>query len=86
MSKYAITIDLPTAKPMVEVPGLGLFPNRETTELTDEQVHYWFNRVEAQPHARFQEGITIDEVGEKSTSATRKTTKAKPEGEEKTEG
>lgn len=76
MSTYAITIDLPTAKPMVEVAGLGLFPNRETTVLTDEQVWYWFNRVGAQPLAQFQEGITISEVKQKTTSSTNRETKA----------
>lgn len=67
MSKYAIRVEWPTAKETVEVAGLGVFPNNETTELTDEQVTNWFNRVGGDPLAQFPEGITIIEVQPKVT-------------------
>jgi hypothetical protein len=60
--RFAITVDWPTGKPTVEVSGLGVFPNHETTELTEEQVYHWFNRTGAQPLAQFPEGITIVEL------------------------
>lgn len=66
--KYAITVDWPTAKETVEVSGLGVFPNHETTELTEEQVYQWFNRTGANPLAQFPEGITVSEVTTKAPS------------------
>lgn len=67
-AKYAITVDWPTAKETVEVSGLGVFPNHQTTELTDEQVYQWFNRTGANPLAQFPEGITVSEVTSKRAS------------------
>lgn len=64
-TKYTISVDLPTIKEFVEVVGLGLFKNHETTELTDEQVEHWFNRPRSaggDPFAVFPNGITVKEV------------------------
>jgi hypothetical protein len=60
--RFAITVDWPTGKKTVEVSGLGVFPNHETTELSEEQVYWWFNRRGAQPLAQFPEGITVVEL------------------------
>lgn len=64
--RFAITVDWPTGKETVEVSGLGVFPNHQTTELTEEQVYQWFNRTGANPLAQFPEGITVAEVDPKT--------------------
>lgn len=90
VGRFAITVDWPTGKPTVEVSGLGVFKNHETTELTEEQVWIWFNRRGAQPLAQFPEGISISEVDpnaprpnqstEKELSTDDKTTDTTKEG------
>lgn len=60
--RFAITVDWPTGKKTVEVSGLGVFPNHETTELTEEQIYFWFNRTGADPLAVFPDGISITEL------------------------
>lgn len=64
-TKYQITVNLPTAKEFVEVSGLGLFRNGETTQLEDEQVELFLSRPRSgggEPLSYFPEGITVEEV------------------------
>lgn len=64
-TKYQVTVDLPTAKEFVEIPGLGLFRNKETTVLSDEQVERWYNQPRSaggDPLAVFPRGIVVEEV------------------------
>lgn len=82
VGRFAITVDWPTGKDTVEVSGLGVFRNHETTELTEEQVWLWFNRRGAQPLASFPEGISISEVDPKTPLPKAQPTAA--EGAEKT--
>ena len=41
----------------IEVPGLGVFPNGSTTEVTDEQVQTW----EAINHANWEDIVIVTE-------------------------
>lgn len=85
--RYAITVDWPTGKETVEVSGLGVFPNHETTELTAEQVYQWFNRTGANPLAQFPEGITVAELAPDAPKAKPKAPEEnKPEENKAPEG
>lgn len=43
--KVKVSIQALPAGELIDVPGLGLFENRKTTNVTDEQVTFWENNT-----------------------------------------